>query len=52
MRHAVLDPSAPSAAHVIGPDWRLLIPAGIVVGTFVLGAWYFLRESPRIAENL
>jgi ABC-2 type transport system permease protein len=52
MRHAVLDPSAPSAAYAVGPNWRLLIPFGIVVGTFVLGLWFFLRETPRIAENL
>lgn len=52
MRHAVLDPSAPSAAHVIGADARLLIPLGVVIATFALGAWAFTREAPRIAENL
>ncbi len=52
MRHALLDPTAPSAAEAIGPDARLLIPAAIVVGSFVLGLFVFLRETPRIAENL
>ncbi len=52
MRHAVLDPEAPSAAYAIGPDVRLLLPLGIVIGTFALGAWVFTREAPRIAENL
>lgn len=52
MRHAVLDPAAPSAADMIGADARLLIPLGIVVATFALGAWTFTREAPRIAENL
>jgi ABC-2 type transport system permease protein len=52
MRHAVLDPSAPSAAAAIGSDARLLIPLAVVVLTFVLGAWVFTREAPRIAENL
>jgi ABC-2 type transport system permease protein len=52
MRHAILDPAAPSAARAIGPDGRLLIPLGIVVGVFALGAWLFFRETPKIAENL
>ena len=52
MRHAVLDPSAPSAAEAIGPDVRLLLPLGIVVALFALGFWVFMRETPRIAENL
>lgn len=52
MRHVVIDPKAPSAAYAIGPDVRLLIPLGIVVGVFALGAWVFAREAPRIAENL
>ena len=29
MRHAVIDPSAPTAAEAIGPDVRLLLPLGI-----------------------
>jgi ABC-2 type transport system permease protein len=52
MRHAVLDPSAPSAATTIGSDVRLLIPFGLIVVVFVLGLWLFTREAPRIAENL
>jgi len=52
MRHAVLDPTAPTAADVIGADARLLIPTGLVVGVFCLGLWLFKREAPRIAENL
>lgn len=52
MRHAFLDPTAPSAAEAIGPDIRLLLPIGIVVGVFLLGLWVFHRETPRIAENL
>ena len=52
MRHAVLDPTAPTAADVIGPDVRLLVPLGVVAATFALGLWVFLRETPRIAENL
>ena len=52
MRHAFLDPSAPSAFEVIGPDYRMLLPVGIVAGIFALGLWVFKRETPRIAENL
>ncbi len=52
MRHAFLDPSAPSAAAAVGPDVRLLLPLGIVVGLFALGLYVFNRETPRIAENL
>ena len=52
MRHAMIDPTAPSAAEAIGGGARLLIPAAIVVGVFLLGAWVFNRETPRIAENL
>jgi ABC-2 type transport system permease protein len=52
MRKAVLDPSAPSAAELIGGAPRLLIPISIVAGLFALGYWVFNREAPRIAENL
>jgi len=52
MRHAVIDPEAPSVFEAIGPNVRLLIPLGIVVAVFMLGLWVFKRETPRIAENL
>jgi ABC-2 type transport system permease protein len=51
-RHALIDPSAPTAADALGGDVQLLIPLGIVVGVFALGLWVFRRESPRIAERL
>jgi ABC-2 type transport system permease protein len=52
MRHAIMDPRAPSAAELIGGAPRLLIPLGIVFGVFALGMWVFAREAPRVAENL
>lgn len=52
MRHAVIDPTAPSAAAAIGGGTRLLIPAAIVVLVCALGFWKFNREAPRIAEDL
>lgn len=52
MRHAVIDPTAPSAGEIMRSDVRLLVPLGIIFGTFALGYWMFRRASPRIAENL
>jgi ABC-2 type transport system permease protein len=52
MRHALIDPNAPTAADLIGSEVRLLIPLGVVAVVFGLGLWVFMREAPRIAENL
>jgi ABC-2 type transport system permease protein len=52
VRYAVIDPTAPTAADVIGGEARLLIPLAVVVATFALGFWVFTREAPRIAEDL
>jgi ABC-2 type transport system permease protein len=52
LRHAVIDPGAPSAAALIGGWERLLIPLALVFGLFFLGAWAFAREAPKVAENL
>jgi ABC-2 type transport system permease protein len=51
-RHWFIDPTAPTAADVIGSELRLLVPLGIIVGVCVVGFWYFNREAPRIAERL
>ena len=50
-RHAVVDPTAPSAAAAAGPT-GLLIPILIMVVTTVVGFWLFNREAPRIAEQI
>ena len=52
MRHALIDPGAPTAAAAIGGGVRLLIPLGLTLTVFGLGAWVFTREAPRIAEDL
>ncbi|MBA2505545.1 MAG: ABC transporter permease [Thermoleophilaceae bacterium] len=52
MRHAFVDPTAPSAAEAAGGYVMLLIPAGIVAFLFLFGFWYFNRAAPRIAEEL
>jgi len=51
-RHALIDPSAPTAADAIGGTARLLIPLFVVAAVFALGFWVFTREAPRIAEEL
>jgi ABC-type polysaccharide/polyol phosphate transport system ATPase subunit/ABC-type polysaccharide/polyol phosphate export permease len=52
MRHALIDPAAPSAAEAIGGAALLSIPIAITVGILSLGALAFRHESPRIAERL
>jgi ABC-type polysaccharide/polyol phosphate transport system ATPase subunit/ABC-type polysaccharide/polyol phosphate export permease len=51
MRHALIDPAAPTAVEAFGA-WQLLIPLAVVAGVFLLGAWVFARETPMIAENV
>ena len=52
MRHAVIDPSAPSLSETMGGNVRMLIPLAITLGVFLTGWLMFKREAPRIAENL
>jgi ABC-2 type transport system permease protein len=52
VRHAMVDPSAPSAAEAMGGAWHLLAPAGIIGGLLVLGFYVFSRAAPHIAEDL
>ena len=30
----------------------MLIPAGLILGVFVLGVWVFNHEAPKVAERL
>jgi ABC-2 type transport system permease protein len=52
IRHAVVDPSAPTVGTLLGGDVRVLIPVGITFAAFAIGFVVFGRASPRIAENL
>jgi ABC-2 type transport system permease protein len=52
MRHALIDPSAPSAAEAIGGPALLLIPLAVGAAAVALGVWVFRRESPWVAENV
>jgi ABC-2 type transport system permease protein len=51
-RHALIDPEAPTAAEVMGGTAWLLVPLGVIAIVTVLGFWVFMREAPRIAEEL
>jgi ABC-2 type transport system permease protein len=52
MRHAMVDNGAPSIASAFNHGYYVVIPLSIIFGTFLLGLWFFERESPRVAENL
>jgi ABC-2 type transport system permease protein len=52
VRHAVIDPQAPSAAEAIGPDVLLLVPGMLVVLSITLGLIVFSRRAPRLSEEL
>jgi ABC-2 type transport system permease protein len=51
-RHAVIDPTAPSAAEAAGGAVWLLVPSALIVAAFVVGSRVFDRAAPRIAEEL
>jgi ABC-2 type transport system permease protein len=51
-RHAVIDPSHVSAASAIGGAGSLLLPAVVVLVILAAGAAVFVREAPKIAEQL
>ena len=40
------------ALTAIGGWANLIIPIMLVVGTFALGLWAFIREAPNVAEHL
>lgn len=52
MRHAMFDPSAPTAVDAVGGPIFLLIPIGILIAVVTAGYLVFDREAPRIAEEL
>jgi ABC-2 type transport system permease protein len=51
-RHALVDPTAPTAAAAAGGTLNLLVPLAITAGTFALGFYVFNKQAPRIAEEL
>lgn len=52
LRHAMIDPTAPSASTVLGGWEYLLIPIGITIGLAALGFLVMRRLAPRLAEEL
>jgi ABC-2 type transport system permease protein len=52
MRHAFIDPSAPSAASLAGGTLFLLVPLAITVAVLIAGLVMFHRQAPLIAERL
>ncbi len=52
MRHAVIDPSAPSTVDVFGSWALLLIPLGVTVLLALLGFTAIRRMAPRVAEEM
>jgi ABC-2 type transport system permease protein len=52
VRHAVVDPSAPTLSALIGGAGWLLVPLAITVLVLALGIWMFARAAPRLAEEL
>jgi ABC-2 type transport system permease protein len=51
-RKWVIDPGAPGAVSASGGWTHLLASFAIFAAICALGAWYFNREAPRIAEEL
>jgi ABC-2 type transport system permease protein len=52
IRHAVFDPTVPSAAEAIGGWGQLGVVFATVAVVFSLGLWTFHRAAPQVAENL
>jgi ABC-2 type transport system permease protein len=52
IRHAFIDPSASTAAELIGGASRLAIPIGVAVAAFAVGLLIFRRQSPSAVERL
>lgn len=52
MRHAAIDPTAPSAVAVLGGWGMLAIPLGITVLLAVFGYRAIRRMAPRVAEEI
>lgn len=51
-RHALVDPSAPSAAAAAGGAVWLAVPLALTGALAVAGLWLFRARAPRIAERM
>ncbi len=52
VRHAVIDPTAPSVIDVMGGVVWLAVPVGIVIALYVISFFVFRSEAPKVAELL
>jgi ABC-2 type transport system permease protein len=51
LRHAAIDPTAPSALDV-GGFWGVAGGLAVAFGLLALGAWVYVRRAPAMAEDL
>lgn len=51
-RHALLGPDHASAAEALGGNAQLLLPIGLGLAVFALGAWTFQRRAHKVVEEL
>jgi ABC-2 type transport system permease protein len=51
-RHAVIDPSAPSALAASGGPLWLAVPIALTAALLVLAVWFYRRSTPDLAERL
>ena len=52
LRHSVVDPSYVSPNQVFGSSAGLLIPIAVALLSFAIGASYFRKAAPLVAERL
>jgi ABC-2 type transport system permease protein len=50
VQHSLVTAELPAPTDVIGA--AVLVPAGMIVGVFLLGVWVFNHEAPKVAERL
>jgi ABC-2 type transport system permease protein len=52
VRHHLISDVNPTLYSLTNNIWIALIPVVIVIVTFIIGAWYFKKQSPSFAENV
>jgi ABC-2 type transport system permease protein len=52
VRHAAVDPTAPTLSALLGGAAWMLVPLAVIVAVCALGVWAFSRAAPHLAENL
>jgi ABC-type polysaccharide/polyol phosphate transport system ATPase subunit/ABC-type polysaccharide/polyol phosphate export permease len=51
-RHALIDPSAPTAAQAAGGTLRLLVPIGLSIGLLVTGLVLYHSRAQKLVERI